>query len=125
MQRKKSLNTSIRLFLCTPSNHRNGCFSSIPNNKAAECAILVYAKTKARGNYFVGIDNYVSLFGDASFIHSLKITAIYIIVTVVLRFVIGLLAALLMNQSFRGRGFGAHWIPWAIQSGCLPHLNNV
>jgi multiple sugar transport system permease protein len=119
LRRKKSLNTSYKdYFFVLPLIIVMAVFLAYPIIKAAVMSVQYWymPKPKPEGNYFVGIDNYVSLFGDASFIHSLKITAIYIIVTVVLRFVIGLLAALLMNQSFRGRGFARALliIPWAI-----------
>ena len=118
-RRYGNLNSSLKdYFFVLPLVLVMAVFLAYPIIKAAIMSVQYWymPKPKPEGNYFVGLDNYVSLFGDASFTHSLKITAIYIIVTVVLRFVIGLLAAILLNQSFRGRGIARALIiiPWAV-----------
>jgi multiple sugar transport system permease protein len=115
----KSLNSSYKDYLFVlPLVLVMAVFLAYPIIKAAIMSFQYWymPKPSAEGNYFVGLENYVSLFGDASFIHSLKITAIYIVVTVILRFAIGLVAALLVNQAFRGRGIARALliIPWAV-----------
>lgn len=47
---------------------------------------------------FAGLDNYATMLGDASFWHSLSLTAIYTISTVILQLVIGLGLALMVMQ---------------------------
>lgn len=93
-------------------------FLAYPIFKAALMSVHYWymPKPKPEGHYFVGLDNFTALFGDSSFVHSMTITAIYIVVTVVLRFAIGLLAAVLLNQAFRGRGLARALliIPWAV-----------
>lgn len=93
-------------------------FLAYPIFKAAEMSVQYWymPKPKPEGHYFVGADNFIALFGDSSFLHSMVITVIYIVVTVILRFAIGLLAAVLLNQTFRGRGIARALliIPWAV-----------
>lgn len=62
------------------------------------------------------LDNYSKLLADASIWHSLWISVAYTLVSTGLAFAIGLVTALLLNQSFAGR----RWIrtliliPWAV-----------
>jgi len=62
---------------------------------------------------FIGISNYVKLFSDNMFFKSLFNTAYYSIGVVLLRLLIALIAALLLNQKIRGIGFfrTAYYIP--------------
>lgn len=73
-------------------------------------------RPKPEGHYFVGLDNYISVFNDSSFTHSLTVTCIYIVVTVLARFLIGLFVAVLLNMKFKGRAIARALIiiPWAI-----------
>lgn len=52
---------------------------------------------------FVGLDNFVRLTRDPIFIESLKNTFVYMLVTVPIRLVLGLLLALALNKAFPGR----------------------
>lgn len=54
---------------------------------------------------FVGFDNFVRLTSDPLFVASLRNTLIYMVATVVLRVVVGLLLAVLLNSKLRGRIF--------------------
>ncbi|MDF2648378.1 MAG: binding-protein-dependent transport system inner rane component [Paenibacillus sp.] len=74
------------------------------------------AKPIAAGHPFVGLDNYVNALGSGYFLKSLAITFVYIIVTVLARFILGLATAVLLNIPFKGRGFvrALVIIPWAI-----------
>ncbi len=64
---------------------------------------------------WVGIDNYAQIFSEDGFQQTLVVTAIYVIVCVVGTVSSGLVVALLLNQSFRGRGMARALItmPWA------------
>lgn len=53
---------------------------------------------------FVGLDNYVYLWGDAEFWTSLWLGVIYSVSTIVLQVLLGIAAALVLHQPFRGRG---------------------
>ena len=67
-------------------------------------------------NPFVGITNYVKLFGDKNFINSISVTIRYVVITVLVRFVIGLIIALLLNENVKGQGIARSLIiiPWAM-----------
>ena len=52
---------------------------------------------------FVGLDNYVRAFHDPGFHRALLVTVGYTVVTVAGQLVLGLAAALLLNESIRGR----------------------
>ncbi len=93
-------------------------FLAYPIAKAAIMSVQYWymPRPKPEGNFFVGIDNFVSVFEDVKFTHSLYITGIYIFVTVTGRFVLGLGTAMLLNMPFRGRGLARALIiiPWAV-----------
>ncbi len=65
---------------------------------------------------WVGLDNYNRLLADRNFWNSLRVTLAFMGGTVILSVGIGLLAALLLNQQFRGRSVarGIMTMPWAI-----------
>ncbi|SEM70365.1 carbohydrate ABC transporter permease [Lihuaxuella thermophila] len=58
-----------------------------------------------RPDLFIGLRNYASLLKDEGFWHSISITLIYTIVTVAGATILGLVAALLLNQPIKGRRF--------------------
>jgi ABC-type sugar transport system permease subunit len=53
---------------------------------------------------FVGLDNYLTLAGDAQFLNSLRVTFSYVIGTVAPLVVLSLGLALILNHALRGRG---------------------
>lgn len=64
---------------------------------------------------FVGWANYNRLFSDSKFWNSMRVTLIFMVGTVIVAVGAGLIAALLMNQRFRGRSVarGIMTLPWA------------
>ena len=93
-------------------------FLIVPIVKAAIMSFQYYyiAKPSSAGNYFVGLKNYQAVLGDDYFFNSVKVTLIYIVVTVLGRYVLGFITALLLNTKFLGRGLARALIiiPWAI-----------
>ena len=67
---------------------------------------------------FVGLDNYAALLTDPQFLESVGRTAVFTTVSVAAVMLVGTLAALLLNQEFRGRRVlsACLLIPWAIPS---------
>lgn len=66
---------------------------------------LFYSFTNYDGNKkmdFVGLDNFIKLFSDSSFVISLQNTIIYTIVTVPFIIVLSLLVSVLMNNGVKG-----------------------
>lgn len=53
---------------------------------------------------FIGLANYAAVFGDEEFWRSLKLGLIYSLTTITLQLVLGVGAALLLNEAFTGRG---------------------
>ena len=93
-------------------------FLIVPIVKAAIMSFQYYyiAKPSSAGNYFVGLKNYHAVLGDDYFFNSVKVTLIYIVVTVLGRYVLGFITALLLNTKFLGRGLARALIiiPWAV-----------
>ncbi|MFH5185298.1 carbohydrate ABC transporter permease [Paenibacillus sp. TAB 01] len=60
--------------------------------------------------------NYTSLLASQEFYHSLKVTLVYVVFTVGIDLVIGMVLALVLNQNIRFRAFfrSIVMIPWAI-----------
>src|SRR2546421_9738890 len=54
--------------------------------------------------HFIGLGNYAAVLADEEFWRSLKLGLIYSLSTIVLQLVLGTAAALLLNESFPGRG---------------------
>jgi multiple sugar transport system permease protein len=65
---------------------------------------------------FIGFENYVALAKDPAFWKSLRFTFLFVIVSVPLEVTLGLLMALILNESFPFRGVvrASLLIPWAI-----------
>jgi trehalose/maltose transport system permease protein len=65
---------------------------------------------------FVGLDNYSSVLGDDSWFNALRVTGLVAGASVVAELVLGMLIALLINRSFRGRGVvrASVLVPWAL-----------
>jgi ABC-type sugar transport system permease subunit len=67
------------------------------------------------GQKFVGLENYYDLLGDPVALRSLMTTLTFVVVTAPLETALGLGMALVLNESFRGRGLlrAVVLIPWA------------
>ena len=67
---------------------------------------------------YVGLDNYKELLQSASFINSLKVTLIFVLIVVIGGMLLGLIAAVLCNKAFPGiRVFSTSYaLPMAIAS---------
>jgi len=65
---------------------------------------------------FIGLGNYIYWLRNPDFFKVLKNTLVYTFVSIALKFVLGLGAALLLNRDFRGRNFfrGFLLIPWIL-----------
>jgi trehalose/maltose transport system permease protein len=65
---------------------------------------------------WVGFANYKDLWHDTDFRHSVWMTIRFTLITVAFEFVLGLIIALVVNSSFKGRGAmrAVMLVPWAI-----------
>jgi len=70
----------------------------------------------AQPTVFVGLKNYADLLKDTAFRHSIWVTFVFTVITVVFEFVLGMIIALVVNSNFKGRGLmrAAMLVPWAI-----------
>lgn len=74
------------------------------------------AKLVGTEGSFVGLDNYAKILGGSNFQRALVTTTWFAVVSVTAEMVIGVLAALLLNQQFRGRTAlrALMILPWAL-----------
>jgi len=74
------------------------------------------------GGKFIGLGNYIKLFGDSLFWASIRFTFIYVFFAIILKLIMGFVMALMLNQPIKGRGFyrALLFLPWA-----LPTLTSV
>ena len=74
------------------------------------------AKLVGTEGTFVGIDNYAKVLGGSNFQRALMTTTWFAVISVTAEMVIGVLAALLLNQQFRGRTAlrALMILPWAL-----------
>ncbi|MEM2982297.1 MAG: sugar ABC transporter permease, partial [Candidatus Bathyarchaeia archaeon] len=67
-------------------------------------SLLDYVLTKPGPYEFVGIKNYIDVLGSDYFLRSFGITMKFALETVRMELLIGLALALILNESFKGRG---------------------
>src|SRR5579871_6319652 len=65
---------------------------------------------------WVGLTNYDRMLNDRNFWNSVRVTLIFMVATIILAVIIGLLAALILNERFRGRPIARAimTLPWAL-----------
>ncbi|MGK7953444.1 MAG: carbohydrate ABC transporter permease [Xenococcaceae cyanobacterium] len=70
---------------------------------------------------FSGLSNYSRMLGDGRFWQSMGNTAIFTVISVFLELILGLGIALVLNQTFRGRGIvrTIAIIPWALPTAVM------
>lgn len=61
-----------------------------------------FVLTKPKQAAFIGIQNYIAVFKDPIFTHSLLVTALFVLGAVTLEFLIGFGLAIILNKPFRG-----------------------
>jgi multiple sugar transport system permease protein len=90
------------------------CIIIYPIISAIFTSFQYYAMFDLARRRFIGLQNYIAVWKDAAFIASLGNTARWVIVTVSMQFILGLILALMLNQKFLFRGFlrSIALIPW-------------
>jgi multiple sugar transport system permease protein len=70
----------------------------------------------ANTNAYIGLANFAKLPQDPAMKSALGFTIAYVLISSAMQLFLGLMVALLLNASYRGRGFGRaiNLIPWAI-----------
>jgi len=69
---------------------------------------------------FIGVGNYYALLTNKTygFVNSVRVSIVYVVVSIGLKFILGMAMALLLNERFRGRTFmrALLFLPWAMPS---------
>ncbi len=75
-----------------------------------------YSPYLGQASKYVGFDNYRAVFADSAFWRALVASVIWVLGSVVPQFLLGLAMALVLNETFRGRGIVRTIIlaPWAV-----------
>lgn len=70
---------------------------------------------------FTGLGNYGRMMGDGRFWQSLGNTTVFTVISVLLELILGMGVALVLNQSFKGRGIvrTISLIPWALPTALM------
>ncbi|HDH25821.1 MAG TPA: sugar ABC transporter permease [Actinobacteria bacterium] len=73
-------------------------------------------KDASDSHAFVGFANYLTNLSDPGFWHSLRVTALFVVIAVTTEIVLALALALFLDRPFRGQGFMKILVllPWAI-----------
>ncbi len=67
--------------------------------------VMSFTDYDLRNSHFVGVQNYIAIFRDQTFLRSIWNTIYYSLLTILPTIVLALLLALLLNRKIRGRGF--------------------
>ena len=67
--------------------------------------VMSFTDYDLRNSHFVGVQNYIAIFKDQTFLRSIWNTVYYSLLTILPTIVLALLLALLLNRKIRGRGF--------------------
>lgn len=72
----------------------------------------------SKSNSYVGLEHYLRMFQDSTFLSSAGITIYFTFIAVLAELAIGIAIALVLNQKFHFRGFvrGIIILPWALPS---------
>ncbi|HBF40197.1 MAG TPA: sugar ABC transporter permease [Firmicutes bacterium] len=93
----------------------------IPLLSVLKLSLQNYSMTSLYGRGFIGLKNFQDILGsDSVFWHSIPVTIQWVVIEVVCQLVFGMIVALLLNRTFKGRGLARAmmFIPWAV-SGVL------
>ncbi len=116
MEKSKHVEITSYLYL-VPSLLIFAVFLFYPFFKTVYLSLFMTNKM-GQAKLFVGLQNYKDLLSSASFLNSLKVTLIFVLIVVFGSMVLGLTAAVLCNKAFPGiRAFStAYALPMAIAS---------
>ena len=107
----------LGLILALPAVLAIGLIAFFPLGRAIRDSLFkISLRFENAARPFVGLDNYRTVWTDARWYNALRVTFTVVIVSVAVELVLGMLIALLVNRSFRGRGIvrAAVLVPWAL-----------
>ena len=102
--------------LVTPALVLLAVVIAFPIVRTTQLSFTFFRLTRVADPEFIGFANYVKLFTDERFYGALANTVVYIVGVTAGIMLLGMLMALVMDASFKGRGIirSAILIPWAI-----------
>jgi multiple sugar transport system permease protein len=118
---KRLLNKAFPYLLITPTVILIAVIIVFPVLNVFNLSLQNYSINDPASRSYVGMQNFFSIFThDSLFPLSLAVTAKWVLPEIVLQLIFGLIVALLLNQTFRCRGFAraVSLVPWAV-SGVL------
>lgn len=114
-KRSRLARTSVPYLLLAPSFILLGVVLIYPLFYNIYLSFFDWRYTNPAATKFVGFDNYIKLLTDQNFWQVSEFTAIFVVLTILLEFVFGLLGALLLSSLFQSR----KWLATVI---LLPYL---
>ena len=95
-----------------------GSFIIYPAVSAVYLSLTSTNLLNLKAQTFVGFDNFFRIFGDSTFLLSLRNSLAWTFGAVAFQLVLGMLGAMMLNQSIRARGLirGLVLLPWATPS---------
>lgn len=96
-----------------------GAFTLYPMIQAVYLSLTDYNLIRAAE--FIGLDNYIELFGDPAFWNAFGNTILYAVVVTPATVILALLFAMILNQRFAGRAFArtAIFLPFIVSLGII------
>lgn len=119
--KKIRLSKCFPYFLILPSIILLAVFCFYPMIKGLSYAFLNYQRNKPEQYGFIGLENFVKIFtSDKKAAQSLLVSLKWVLSEVAFQLLFGLIFALILNKSFKGRGAARTicFAPWAV-SGVL------
>ena len=123
MRRKLTLRKAMPYLMLLPAILFLAGFMFYPLVSVFNYATMNYDVTNIKKKGYVGLDNFKKLLQDPIFLKSLGTSAKWVLTQVVCQLILGMSLALLLDQSFFGRGLYRCivFFPWAI-SGVLTSM---
>lgn len=108
--------TRLAWLLLTPTLAVVVLVALVPLVETIQLSFTDARLASTRPTQVVGLRNYLDLARDQAFLSSIGVTVQFTAITVFFEFVLGLIIALVVNSSFKGRGLvrAAMLVPWAI-----------
>jgi ABC-type sugar transport system permease subunit len=107
----------LGLLMATPAIMTIALVAVIPLAQTIQDSLFkISLKFEDAPRPFVGLDNYWSVLGDQSWFNALQVTGLVAGASVAAELVLGMIIALLIHRSFRGRGIvrASVLVPWAL-----------
>jgi multiple sugar transport system permease protein len=112
---------SFGMILLTPAFLFVACLALYPIGRVIWLSFFTQNLATELQPQFSGAANYVRLVNDGHYLTALRTSAVFTVLAVSAELVLGMALALLLNESFKGRGLAraAALVPWALPPAVL------